>query len=390
MVLLSVLLTWVATEVAGVRPMSLEFERPEWEVAPGLVFRSEVRGLVVQHSAAGKLYATRADQVFVSGNTGQSWSKIGQLAPRDYRRVEDWGSRLRGTRVGRVLWPGPVPKALLALPDGSLLAHHPPWIQRSADGGRRWQRTGLIPGPADTVPMHGLAVEPSGRLWALPGAADVHLLRSDDGGRSWEGVSLVPALGPLEAVVPGLVTSVQVDPTRGRVWLTTAGEGEQTQIGWFEGDGTFRAIAVGKPEFQAGSLMFGSEFVSWASDSEEGPSGVWSWERETEKITQVAELPGPARYSVTLADGRSVVATRTSSTLSTSLELWGENGEATWSSLLRVRRQAVAESGVGATFVFPTGGGWASDAPGGTPVQLMFSIQGFGSGLPTSIHGVLD
>ncbi len=389
MVLLSVLLTWVATEVAGARPVPLEFDHPQWEGAPGLVLRKEVRGLVVQHSAAGKLYATRSDQLFVTGNGGQTWSKIGQLAPRDYRRVEGWGSRLRGTRVGRALWPGPSPKALLALPDGSLLAHHPPWIQRSVDGGRSWRRTGQIPGPAGSVPLHGLAVEPSGRLWALTGASATHLLRSDDGGRRWEGVSLAPVLGPVEAVVPGLVTSVQVDPLRGRVWLTTAGEGEQTQIGWLEGDGTFRAIAVGKAEFRAGSLLFGPAFVSWASDSEEGPYGVWSWARDTEKITQVTELPGPARYSTTLTAGRSVVATRTGSKTSTGLELWGEDGEAGWSSLLRVRMQGASDAG-GATFVFPTAANWADDAPQGNPSQLTFTTQGWGRRLPLVVYGELD
>jgi len=389
MVLLSVLLTWVATEVAGARPVSLEFEQPGWEAAPSLVLQREVRGLVVQHFAAGKLYATRSDQVFVSGNGGQTWSKLGQLAPRDYRRVERWGSRLRGSRVGRAFWSGPAPKAMLALPDGSLLAHHPPWIQRSVDGGRNWRRTGQIPGPAGSVPLHGLAGEPSGRLWALTGASDPHLLRSDDGGRRWEGVSLEPALGPVEAVVPGLVTSLQVDPMRGRVWLTTAGEGEQTQIGWLEGDGTFRAIAVGKAEFQAGSLMFGGEFVSWASDSEEPPHGVWRWARDTEQIMQVAELPGPARYGVTLANGRPVVATRTGRENSTSVELWGEDGEANWSSLLRIRLQAASDTG-GATLVFPTAANWSSDALESKRPRLTLSTQDWGAGLPFVVQGELD
>jgi len=354
------------------------------------VLRNEVSGLVVQHSAAGKLYATRSDQVFVTGNGGQTWSKLGQLAPRDYRRAEDWASRLRGTRVGRVLWPGPSPKAMLALSDGSLLVHHPPWIQRSVDGGRLWRRTGQIPGPEGTMPLHGLAAEPEGPLWALTGVSDPHLLRSDDAGRRWEGVSLAPSLGPVEAVVPGLVTSVQVDPMRGRVWLTTAGEGEQTQIGWIEGDGTFRAIAVGKPEFRAGRLMFGESFVSWASDAEEGPFGVWRWGRDTEQINQVTTLPGPARHSVTLADGRPVVATRTGARSSTNLEVWAESEAATWSSLLRVRMQAATSAPGGATFVFPTSGGWWSDAPDDKPGQLTFSTQSWESGPPLAIHGVLD
>ena len=198
-----------------------------------------------------------------------------------------------------------------------------------------------------------------------------------------------PALGPVEAVVPGLVTSLQVDPMRGRVWLTTAGEGEQTQIGWLEGDGTFRAIAVGKAEFQAGSLMFGGEFVSWASDSEEPPHGVWRWARDTEQIMQVAELPGPARYGVTLANGRPVVATRTGRENSTSVELWGEDGEANWSSLLRIRLQAASDTG-GATLVFPTAANWSSDALESKRPRLTLSTQDWGAGLPFVVQGELD
>lgn len=386
MVLLSVLITWVAVEVGGARPMLLDFERDDWQGTPSLTFQHEVRGLVVQFAGEGKLYATRSDQLFVSGSAGRSWSKLGQLAPRDYGRAESWGSRLRGTRVGRALWPGPAPKAVLVLADGSLLASHPPWIQRSIDGGRTWRRRHRIPGPPASVGLHGLAEEPTGRIWALPGEGDVHLLRSDDGGRKWEGVSLVPAMGPVEAVVPGVVTSVRVDPVGGRVWLTTAGAGEQTQIGWLEGDGTFRAIAVGKPEFAAGSLMFSSDAVSWASDSEEGPYGIWRWARDTEQITQVAELPGPARFSTTLGDGRALVATRAAGPHSTSLELWGTDAESGWASLLRVRLEGASGNASGATFVFPVGAGAPPEA-GAAESPLLFSAWGLSGALPSLVLG---
>jgi len=249
-----------------------------------------------------------------------------------------------------------------------------------------------IPGPAESVGLHGLAEEPTGRIWALPGEADVHLLRSDDGGRKWEGISLVPALGPVEAMVPGRVTSVQVDPLRGRTWLTTAGEGEQPQIGWLEGDGAFRAIALGKPEFRAGSLMFSSNYVSWASDTEDGPYGVWRWARDTEQIAQVAELPGPARFSTTLGDGRLLVATRAAGPHSASFELWGNGEESDWASLLRVRLKRASGSASGATFVFPVvadaqPADW--DSPARDVTQLIFSSEGFGAALPVVFSGEL-
>jgi hypothetical protein len=185
---------------------------------------------------------------------------------------------------------------------------------------------------------------------------------------------------------------VQVDPLRGRVWLTTTGEGEQTQIGWLEGDGSFRAIALGKPEFRAGSLMFSSDYVSWASDSEEGPFGIWRWARDTEQIGQVAELPGPARFSATLGDGRRLVATRAAGAHSASIELWGKGAESDWASLLRVRLKRASGSPSGATFVFPVVADiqpedW--DSPARDVTQLIFSSEGFGSALPVVFSGDL-
>jgi hypothetical protein len=376
LVLLSILLTWLALEIAGARPFALDFERSGWEGTPGLVLRSEVRGLVTQTTTDERLLATRSDHLYVSANGGVDWSHRGQLEPRDYSRLESWASALRCTWLGRALWPGRPPRAILQLRSGALLAHHPPWIQRSVDEGRKWKRVGEVSPSVDSVGLHGLVEEREGRVWALPGEADFHLLRSDKDGRSWDEVVLTLAAGPEEAVRPGRVASIQLDPLRERLWLTTAGEGEQVQIGWLEGDGSFRAIAVGKEEFTAGSLMFTADFVTWASDAAKGPWGIWRWARLDEQIEQVAELPGPARSSTVLADGTLLVATRVVAPGSPNLEIWTSVDGSEWTSLLRLRGGRLGGFTSPEVVIFPSGA---------RAERLVFTVAGAASSAPAMI-----
>jgi hypothetical protein len=374
LVLLSVLLTWVAMELAAIRPFPVEFERSEWQGLPGLSLQSEVRGLVSHAYFEDKLYATRTDELFVSGDTGQSWSLLGQLEPRDYSRAESWGRSLRRSRLGRAFWPGRHPTGVLPLPSGGVIALHPPWIQRSYDGGRNWGRVYEI--GLESPPGNNLVREPSGRLWAASGRLPSHLIFSDDDGKTWEELALRSQKQDKEMEPPGPVTSIQLDPLRGRVWLTTGGAKAQVQIGWLEPEGDFRPIAVGKDEYRAGSLMFTSEYVYWASDAPMGPGGVWRWTRIDEQIENVAKLPGPVRNSTILADGSLLVATRVDSPGTQDLEILGSDDGVDWTSLLRTRASDSHSRGGLATAVF---------VEGEAPPNLVFSVDGFGAIRPSTI-----
>ena len=164
LVFLSLLCTWIAVEVAGIRPVAIEFDRSHWGNQNGLQLEKEVRGLVSHSLVGGKLYATRSDDLYVSGNDGATWSRLGQLEARDYSRAESWGRSLRRSRLARALWPGRYPSAVLPLLDGGVIAIHAPWIQRSYDGGRSWGRVHevgtLPPGRGGNT----LIQDPAGRL----------------------------------------------------------------------------------------------------------------------------------------------------------------------------------------------------------------------------------
>ena len=133
---------------------------------------------------------------------------------------------------------------------------------------------------------------------------------------------------------------------------------------------------MGEDEYRAGSLMFTSEHVYWASDAPMGPGGVWRWARIDGQIEMVAKLPGPVRNSTVLADGTLIVATRVDSPGAQNLEILGSDDGVEWTSLARTRAPDARTRRGLATAVFVEG-----DAPS----KLIFSVDGFGALRPSTI-----
>lgn len=374
----SILLVWAAFELGGSTPFAQDFERSGWEGSPGFHLHSEVRGLVPLRYSGGRLLATRAESIFSSADLGKTWSRLGRLEPRDYTRAAGWAQSVRNSRLGRAFLPGLSPEALLVLQSGTMLAVHPPWIQRSVDGGRSWRRIQEIPETERSVRLLRAVEDPTGRVWVVSGrsGAGASLFLGEDDARTWQEVEVKPVEAGEAPPVLGPATTIQLDPLRGRVWMASGGEGEAVQIGWLDADGSFRRVAGGKEEFRVGSLMFTSEYVYWASDAARGPYGIWRWSRIDDVVEQVTELPGPARHGTVLAAGSLVVASRVEGPGAHNLELWGSPDGDQWSSLVRSRvRNARTREGL-ASAVFPAG----DPLPG-----LVFAVEGFGAQVPATV-----
>ena len=377
MAVLSMFLVWVAFEMAGKEPYSKEFVRAGWETTPNLTLEGEVVGVVPLRFHQGALLGARNESLFTSADLGATWTYLGRLEPRSYERSAEWGQSVRNSRLGRAFFPGQVVEHVLPLQSGTMLAVHPPWIQRSHDGGRNWRRVHEI-ASADSPSRVRQAVEDAtGLVWlAAGGSGPAKLLVGSKDGSSWETLEPRRSDSAGAALPLGPVTSVQLDPLRGRIWITTGGVGEQVRIGWLEADGTFRGISEGDQEHRAGSLMFTTDYVYWASDADQGVAGIYRWSRVNDAVERVADLPGPARYSTVLADGSLVVATRVEQPRVHNLELWGSSDGQTWSSLIRSRvRDAHSREGLAtATFV--------SGDPLPSPI---FAVDGFGARIPATV-----
>lgn len=118
--------------------------------------RRNLLSLVVDPADVDRIFAGGTEGVSISADGGRSWEDVGGPA-------EAYLAAGRGA-----FWAA-------GAEDGS--------VHRSGDG-RRWERVGELPGPAEALLAH------DGRLYAA--ATGAGILRSDDGGRSWKALYRPP------------------------------------------------------------------------------------------------------------------------------------------------------------------------------------------------------
>jgi len=118
--------------------------------------------------AEGVVYATSANTVYQSTDSGRTWHAQG---------------RFEGGSVGYLALVGSDPKNLMATSSSGVIA--------SRDGGKTWIRIAL-----EGIDVRSISVHPLQPLRAYAGVSGGGIFRSDDGGKTWTAINnSYPALG---------------------------------------------------------------------------------------------------------------------------------------------------------------------------------------------------
>lgn len=279
-----------------------------WERLDRLEIEGEIRRFEVQFFDGETLWGSRHKQVWRSDDLGLTWDLAGRLGPATDDRMGELRHLVGMTRTARLVMRPRGIETLLVLRSGALLAALPPFIYRSADGGQTWGKVHRFRDGKGI--LRHWAQGPRGGVWYGEygtSGGDSRIFVGLDDGQTWEETHSFPPRG--EAGGARHLHGVQVDPVRGRIWVTTGDRGADIRIGWLEADGTFAQALGGDQHLKAVSLMFDASSVTWGADAPEGPFGIWRWNRRDGTVSKVARLRGPVLFSTVLEDGTKVVAT---------------------------------------------------------------------------------
>jgi ligand-binding sensor domain-containing protein len=189
-------------------------------------------------SSGTTIAGTLGARTFASTDEGANWSQApeGAICDNVVALAEAGGAVLAGTECGlyrsvdegvtwardaEVLLDGPVSSLAVNPFDGAVYAGTYFGVARSTDAGLSWSPAGL-----GTDHVTGLAVGPSGKLFALTAATGVHV--SSDNGATWTGRGLVRDdlqslhVDAAGTVLVGLFGGVARSTDDGASWSTTS------------------------------------------------------------------------------------------------------------------------------------------------------------------------
>jgi hypothetical protein len=131
-----------------------------------------------------------------------------------------------------------------------------------------------------------------GEYGSNPDRISVPVYRSPDGGKSWQ---------TIYEFAPGAIRHVHAccyDPYEDKIWVCTGDFGTENKIAIANRDfSNIEFIGDGFQKFRACNFFFTQDEVHWLMDSQLETSYHLKLARDTRKVEQLSELPGPVWYS---------------------------------------------------------------------------------------------
>lgn len=285
--LLVLLLAWdVGT------PQRVAWVPARWQGLDG----ARADGLVLQHEAAGTVWASRGWSVYRSRNGGD-FERVFTLRPRF---GEPWAA---ASRTLRRLFGYQELVEVVPLRDDLLVVF---------GGGDAW-RVDLVAGTQEHVHAlryfgrgkgrgvmpFGVTSTPDGDIYygeyptESDGPGTVRVWRSRDEGRHFETAF---------EFLPGEVRhihNVQWDPFSASLWMGTGDADTRSMIGSSrDGARHFEWIGRGSQLFRVVSLVFLPDAVAWATDADTTPPSMLRWRRDQQIVEPLpGSLPAPTFYA---------------------------------------------------------------------------------------------
>lgn len=294
--------------IASLSPTSIPLESVSAWGVPAL----RARGLVVQGSDPdGRIWATRGQWAYRLEPGAGAWE-------RRYRVPTGRSPyAARSLRWVRSVTRQPVAVELLPLAGEGAVALSAGVMWSRANGSPRFQKTLALehfgPGVGSGLLAPGLTATREGgaffgEYWRNPDRRRIRVFASHDAGSSWQ---------PVHTFADGAVRhvhAIQQDPYTGDVWICTGDGREECLVA--RGDARLHELSIvgrGGEEHQAWrtcQCVFTQDAVYWGADTREaGSSGLYRWDRATQKLDRLCSVPGAIRYATRLADGTILLST---------------------------------------------------------------------------------
>lgn len=129
---------------------------------------------------------------------------------------------------------------------------------------------------------------------------NVVIYRSFNSGMNWDSAHIFK---------PGVVRhihAVQRDPYSNHVWVCAGDEDHESRIGWSDNQlNTINIIGSGSQVWRACQLVFTEDSVLWGTDSGNSGelSGIYCWDKTSNKLKKIFGIDGAIFYATRLSDG---------------------------------------------------------------------------------------
>jgi len=261
----------------------------------------------VSYARDGKLYAVEDHDIYVSVDTGRSFSRVVQLPkpPGTSLAAHMRNLVVRHELVRRVR-RSHGPRNLVVLGSGTIIVF---WdrIYRVAAAGVTIHEYPTAHGP---FPYSvGVAVGPDDSIYygeykTTPRPNSIAIVRGTDDGRTWDVVHRFAA-GEIFHV-----HGITHDPWRNGYWVAAGDRGREPRL-LFTGDGfrTFTMLGCCSQEWRLVDLIVAERFLYWGSDDDENQPGIYRYDFSLARLDTLALLDNPSYHAAVLEDGTMAITT---------------------------------------------------------------------------------
>jgi len=223
---------------------------------------------------------------------------------------------LRNFSIIRRLTLRPECVELLPLANGGACAMSAGYMWYRASNSKEFKKTltlphyGFIWGEGQGVRNDGLVRLGDGTIlvgeyFQNKKRTNVLIYSSKDNGKSWE---------TIYNFEPGRIRHIhalQWDPYAKKVWVCTGDWDRESMVAYSDDKGkTFTPIGQGDQKWRVTQLIFTKEAIYWGADtSHTDINGIYKWDRNTHKLSKIANLPKETFYGTMLAKGTIVLST---------------------------------------------------------------------------------